>query len=49
MLHITIGIEFHQITRIVSEPSGLARLHEFELQTHYVQTIHGRVNYPADV
>jgi hypothetical protein len=47
VLHITIRIEFHQITRIVSEPTGLARFHEFEL--HHVQTIHGRVNYPADV
>ena len=49
MLHIAIRIEFHQIARIVSEPSGLARLHEFELQTHYVQTIDGRVNDPEDV
>jgi hypothetical protein len=49
VLHIPIRIEFHQITRIVSEPSGLARLHEFELQPHYVRTIDGRVNDPEDV
>jgi hypothetical protein len=48
-LTLTIRIEFHQITRIVSEPTGLARFHEFELQPHQVQTIQGRVNYPADV
>jgi hypothetical protein len=29
--HITIRLEFH-LTRIVSEPTGLARFHEFELQ-----------------
>jgi hypothetical protein len=45
-LTLTIRIEFHQITRIVSEPTGFARFHEFELQPHQVQTIQGRVNYP---